>query len=308
MRLVIAAVSLLLALPAAARAQDSVTWSRLTNDPVVTFGGTGPFECRLGDAAFAPCTSPWRPDVTGDGRYSFDVKGPNLTTGGPFTVDRTPPAIAFTSEPAQSGRSVTYALTVEDAHPGSTDCAWDGAATPCGAAMDNVADGPHTLAVRAVDELGNESRATRTVTVAQPQVTHVDPKPEGGVLSTTASSPSVRLNSTHTRRWTRLHSLAIRDVEAGTVVKATCRGKGCPKRALRTTAKNATVSLAGLTGRKLTPGTVIRITLSAKGKVTRTFTIKIRATRAPQIRRLVSCPRWTSTSSAISRPASRRCT
>jgi hypothetical protein len=282
-RLVIAAF-VLLALPAVARAQDSVAWSRLTNDPVMTFDGAGPFECRLGGASFESCTSPWRPAIANDGPYTFDVKGPNGIFGGPFTVDRTPPAIAFTSEPGQSGRAVTYAFTVDDAHPGATDCTWDGAATPCGATLDNVADGQHTLTVHAVDELGNASTATRTVIVAQPQVTHIDPKPDGGVLSTTASSPSVRLSSTHTRRWTRLHALTIRDVDAGTAVKATCAGKGCPKRALRVTAKNATVSLAGLTGRKLTPGTVIKITLSAKGKVSRTFTIKIRATRAPQIR------------------------
>jgi hypothetical protein len=283
-RLVIAAL-LLLAFPAAARAQ-SVSWSPLTNDPVVTFDGAGPFECRLADAPFAPCTSPWRPDVGADGRYTFEVKGPQLTTGGPFTLDRTPPAIAFTAEPAQSGRSVTYAITSTDAHPGSTDCKWDGAATPCGTAIDNVADGDHTLAVHAADQLGNETTVTRTVTVATPQVTHVDSKPkdEGGVLSTTASSPTLELSASHTRRYTRLRSLTLREVEAGTAVKATCKGKGCPKRALRVTATKGTVSLAGLTGRKLAPGTVIKITLSARGKVTRTFTIKIRATRAPQVR------------------------
>ena len=153
---------------------------------------------------------------------------------------------------------MTYAVTSSDVHPGSLDCAWDGAATPCGSAIDGVADGDHVLTVHAVDAAGNEATATRTLTVAQPQVTHVDARPdspEGGVLSTTASSPSVRLNSTHTRRWTRLHSLTVRDVAAGTALKATCKGKGCPRRALRMTAsKDGAVSLAGLTGRKLVPG------------------------------------------------------
>ncbi len=217
-----------------------------------------------------------------------DVVAAGYTFGGSFTLDRTPPVIAFTAEPARSGRAVTYAVASSDAHPGSLDCAWDGAATPCGSALDGVADGDHVLTVHAVDAAGNEATATRTVTVAQPQVTHVDARPEspeGGVLSTTASSPSVRLSSTHTRRWTRLHSLTVRDVAAGTALKATCTGKGCPSRALRVTAtKDGAVSLAGLTGRRLVPGTVIKITLTARGKLVATFTIKIRATRAPQIR------------------------
>ncbi len=250
----------------------------------MTFTSDNAVECSQDDVTYTACTSPWRPAVGADGKYSIFVRSGAASTAGSFTLDRTAPAIVFTAEPAASGRTVTYALTVDDAHPGSTDCTWDGVATPCGTTIDNVVDGAHTLAVHAVDALGNESTVTRTVTVVQPQVTHVDPKPEGGVLSTTASSPSLKLNSTHTRRWTRLHSLTLRDVEAGTAIKATCKGKGCPKRALRVTAKKDTVSLAGLTGRKLTPGTVIKITLSAKGKVTRTFTIKIRATRAPQIR------------------------
>lgn len=272
MRLVIAAF-LLLVFPAAARAQ-SVSWSPLTNDPVVTFGGAGPFECRLGDAPFASCTSPWRPDVGADGRYTFEVKGPQLTTGGPFTLDRTAPAITFAAGPAD------YSFAATDAHPDTLECTLDGVAAPCSGTL---APGDHTVAAHAVDALGNESTVTRTVTVATPQVTHVDAKPDGGVLSTTASSPSAKLTSTHTRRWTRLRSLTLRDVAIGTAIKATCKGKGCPKRALRLTATKTSVSLGGLTGRTLTPGTVIKITLSAKGKVTRTFTIKIRATRAPQI-------------------------
>jgi hypothetical protein len=282
-RLVIAAVSLLLAFPAAARAELRVEWSPLTNHPLVTFTSSDSVECSQDDVTYTPCTSPWKPVVDADGKYPIFVRSGAASAAGSFTLDRTAPAIVFTAEPAQSGRSVTYAFTVDEPHPGSTDCAWDSVATPCGATLDNVADGRHTLTVHAVDAVGNETTATRTLDIAQPQVTHVDPKPGGGVLSTTASSPSVRLSSTHNRRWTRLRSLTVRDVEAGTAVKATCKGDGCPKRALRVTAKKGTVSLAGLTGRKLTPGTVIKVTLSAKGKLTKTFTIRIRATRAPQI-------------------------
>jgi hypothetical protein len=290
-RLVIAAVSLLLALPAVARADlRDVKWPLLTNDPVVTFTSDDPVECSQDDVTYTACTSPWHPLVGADGKYAIFVRSAGASTAGHFTLDRTPPAIAFTAGPAdgaaQQERTVAIAFTVTDAHPGTVECTWDGGATPCNTPIGGVALGEHTFVIHAVDAAGNETTVTRAVTVVQPQVTHIDPKPndEGGVLSTTASSPSVRLSSTHTRRWTRLHALTIRDVEAGTAVKATCTGKGCPKRALRVTAKNATVSLAGLTGRKLTPGTVIKITLSAKGKVPRTFTIKIRATRAPQIR------------------------
>jgi hypothetical protein len=50
-----------------------------------------------------------------------------------------------------------------------------------------------------------------------------------------------------------------------------------------TATKAGSVSLNGLAGRRLAPGTEIKITLPAKGKVTRTFTIRIRAARAPRI-------------------------
>jgi hypothetical protein len=280
-RLVIVVASVLLAFPAAARAQVGVTLpvSFLTNDPAIAIG-VDPVDtllkCALTGESPAPCTSPWRPVVTDDGVYQYDVVAGGITFSGKFTLDRTPPAIAFESGPA------SYSFVATDAHPGSLECTLDGAAAPCVATV--AVAGDHTLVAHAVDAAGNEATATRTLTLALPSVTHVDPKPEGGVLSTTASSPSVRLSSTHNRRWTRLRSLTIRDVAAGTAIKATCKGTGCPTRALRVTAKKGTVSLAGLTGRKLKPGTVIKITLSAKGKVTKTFTIKIRATRAPQIR------------------------
>jgi len=282
-RLVIAVFLLLLALPAAARAQVSVTLpvSFLTNAPEIAIGVNPPgtaLTCALKGETPAACSSGWRPAVSDDGIYEYDVVAEGVTFVGHFTLDRTPPAIVFTAGPAD------YAFVATDAHPGTLECTVDGAAAPCVATL--ALPGEHTVAARAVDAAGNVSTATRTLTLAQPQVTHVDTKPkdEGGVLSTTASSPTLKLSSSHNRRWTRLRSLTLNDVEAGTAVKATCKGKGCPKRALRLTATNGTVSLAGLTGRKLAPGTVIRITLSAKGKVTRTFTIKIRATRAPQVR------------------------
>jgi len=279
-RLVIAAFLLLVfASPAAARDVTVTLPARfLTNDPAIAIGvdppGT-PLKCAITGQTPADCVSGWRPAVGADGDYSYDVVAGGFTFVGHFTLDRTAPAIAFAAGPAD------YSFTATDAHPGTLECTVDGAAAPCTGTVS--VPGDHALAARAVDAAGNASTDTRTLTLAQPQVTHVDAKPEGGVLSTTASSPSAKLTSTHTRRWTRLRSLTLSDVEIGTAIKATCKGKGCPKRALRLTATKTSVSLAGLTGRKLTPGTVIKITLSAKGKVTRTFTIKIRATRAPQI-------------------------
>jgi hypothetical protein len=279
-RLVIAAFVLLaFASPAYARDLTVTLPARfLTNDPAIAIGVDPPattLTCALTGETPVSCTSGWRPVVGADGLYRYDVVAGGYAFSGSFTLDRTPPAIAFTAGPAD------YSFVATDAHPGTLDCTVDGAVAPCSGTVAVLGD--HTVAAHAVDAAGNESTATRTLTLAQPQVTHVDPKPDGGVLSTTASSPSVRLGSTHTRRWTRLHSLTLRDVAVGTAIKATCKGNGCPKHALRVTAKNATVSLAGLTGRKLTPGTEIKITLSAKGKLSRTFTIRIRATRAPQI-------------------------
>jgi hypothetical protein len=275
-RPILAAVAALLVFAAPASAL-TVKWTALTNDPVLELTGETQYECRVDDQPFAACTSPWRPAV-GDGRHSFDVRSGMLWQTGAFTVDRTGPVIAFTAEPAQTGRSVAYALTVSD---GTPECTWDGAPVACGETLDGVADGAHVLVVRAADALGNATEVTRTVVVATPQVTHVDPKPaetpQGGVLSTSATSPSVRVvTAKRTRAWTQLKSVVVRDAPKGTAIKATCKGKGCP-RALRTAGGRVT----GLSGRHLRPGTVI--TLRLTGAVKRTFTIRIRATRAPAV-------------------------
>lgn len=302
-RLILAVATAVLVLAQPAQAQFSVQWTRLTSDPVVTITSDQPVECSLGNAPPEPCSSPWRPAVGADGVYSFLVESGAVGTGGSFTLDRTPPQVAFTSGPAegagQTEREATIEFISSDAHPDTVECRLDeGAFAACDAsfAVTGLADGEHAVTVRAVDQVGNATERTRRFSVAQPQVTHVDtaaPRPnpvpvaDGEVLSSSASRPSARLvTAKRTRGWTLLRTLTIRDVTAGTAIKATCVGKGngCPKRALRVTAtRDGSVSLNGLTGRRLRPGTAITITLTRRGEPKQTIKILIRSTRAPRI-------------------------
>jgi hypothetical protein len=283
--LAVTAAMLVFASPASAL---TVKWTPVTNAAVFEIGADAAMLCAIDGAAPSPCTSPWRPDIAGDGVHKFVVSSGIFSQTGSFTLDRTGPAIAFTAGPEQAALTVTYALTVSE---GTPECTWDGATVACGAALDGVADGEHVLVVRAADALGNVTEVTRRLTVAQPQVTHIDvapgpPASQGGVLSSSAGRPSARLTSTRTRGWTLLKTLKILDVPAGTAIKATCKGKGagCPKRALRVTAaRDGDVSLKGLTGRRLRPGTVIAIALSRRGAPAQTIRITIRSLAAPRI-------------------------
>ncbi len=302
-RLILAVASVLLVFAPPARA-DGVTVALpvgvLTSDPAIAIqvqpAGTA-MQCRLTGDAFAPCGSPWKPTVGADGVYTYDVLVSGYTFGGSFTLDRTPPLLAFTDGPAdgssQLSRDATFKFVSSDAHADRIECTESDYVIPCTDtfALPLLPFGAHTVTVRAYDKAGNVSEITRSFTVVRPTLIvdpgpKATPAPQGGVLSASASKPSASLTAKRTRGWTRLNSLTVRDVLAGTAIKATCKGKGggCPKRALRVTAtKDGAVALTGLTGRRLRPGTVIAITLTRRGAPAQTIRILIRSLSAPRI-------------------------
>ena len=138
-------------------------------------------ECSLDGGAFAACTSPWSIDGLGDGDHVAVVRardnvGNTGTAMRAWSVDATGPAVAITSGPAAGAVSLDgtarFDFAADDAGA-LLSCSLDGAPfTACAspATYTGLAEGVHTFAVRATDALGNARAATRTFTVAIPQV------------------------------------------------------------------------------------------------------------------------------------------
>jgi LPXTG-motif cell wall-anchored protein len=135
-------------------------------------GGSGvaSFECRLGVAAFAPCTSPLAYTALADGSHTFEVRaidaaGNTDATPASFTwiIDATPPDTTITSSPTNPSASANATLMFTGADPGggtvvSFECQLDGggfAACTSPQAYTALADGSHTFEVRAIDNEGN---------------------------------------------------------------------------------------------------------------------------------------------------------
>ena len=167
--------------PTGTLTSNTANLSFTVDDPTATVW------CSLDGAAATACTSPVSYPGLSDGPHTVTVQAIDpLGNAGPvvsrsFTVDTTAPTVTAISAPAAVvvSKSVSIPFTLDD--PSATAwCALDGGpASPCGspAFYDNLADGPHTIAVYAVDQAGNTG-PTRTA---------------GFTVSTTA--PTVTLNT-----------------------------------------------------------------------------------------------------------------
>lgn len=144
----------------------------LSNDttPTVAFttaGGAVTIECRVDAGGFGACTSPHTATV-GQGSHTFGVRVTDAATNSAiftttaFTVDTTPPAVTITTAPAalSNNKNPSVAFTTDGTSP---TCQLDAAApVACTSPHQfaNVADGSHTITVRAVDGAGNSGSAT----------------------------------------------------------------------------------------------------------------------------------------------------
>ena len=149
------------------------------NDPSFGFSAEAgaTFQCRLGAASFAACTSPQAYTNLADGAHTFEVRACDAVgncdaspASRGFTVDTAAPDTAITSGPSgtTSNNDPSFAFSSE---PGATfQCRLDAASfAACTSphAYANVADGAHTFQVRACDAAGNcdPSPAARTWTI-----------------------------------------------------------------------------------------------------------------------------------------------
>ena len=207
--------------PADSTAPDTTITSGPTgtsNDSTPTFAFTATeansvFECQVDSGAWANCTSPWTTGALSDGAHSVAVRATDVagnTDATPatrsFTVaagpppDTTAPDTTITSGPTGTTNDATPTFAFDSSEAGSTfECrvdsaAWGSCTNPW--TVSTLADGAHSVAVRATDAAGNTdgSPATRSFTVAgapPPDTTAPDTTitsgPSGTTSATTAS-------------------------------------------------------------------------------------------------------------------------
>lgn len=155
-------------------------------DPAATF------ECRIGAAAFAPCSASFTTAALSDGTYTIEVRARDVVgnvdpTPATYTwvVDTTPPDTSIVSGPLNPSGDATGDFTFGSTETGvSYECSVDGAVfTTCSASFATapLASGPHTLSVRARDAAGNVDATPATypwvVDVTAPETTIVTSPP-----------------------------------------------------------------------------------------------------------------------------------
>ncbi|MEO7735728.1 MAG: Ig-like domain-containing protein, partial [Kofleriaceae bacterium] len=161
----------------------------LTNDSTPTFGftvtGATTIECQVDSAAFAACTSPFTTPALADGRHAFAVRGTDAAgntaaQSRTFTVDTVPPVVhvtAVASPTRDNTPSVAFTVTGATA----VQCQVDGGAlAACSSPFTTpaLADGSHTVTVRATDAANNPGSDATTFTVdATPPGVAIDDAP-----------------------------------------------------------------------------------------------------------------------------------
>jgi hypothetical protein len=188
--------------------------SGTTNDSTPTFAFTATeansvFECRVDSGSWADCTSPWTTSSLTDGAHTVSVRATDVagnTDASPatrsFTVDTAPPPdttapdTTITSGPngSTNDSTPTFAFTSSEANS-VFECrvdsgAWANCTSPW--TTSTLADGAHSVSVRATDVAGNTdaSPATRSFTVdtTTPDTTAPDTTITSGPTATTTST------------------------------------------------------------------------------------------------------------------------
>jgi hypothetical protein len=145
------------------------------------------------------CTSPFDPEVTGDGEHTvtvqavdsdgyFDPSPASVT----FVLDTTDPVVEITSSPSSptDDNTATIEFTVDDDEADVT-CSIDGEdPVSCSSPFTTPAldDGEHTITVTATDEAGNAGSDSVTFVVdASPPDTTITSGPSGVTHSASAT-------------------------------------------------------------------------------------------------------------------------
>lgn len=164
-----------------------------TKAPRLVFTGEdgSTFECRVdAPAPWVPCTSPFEPELTGDGQHTVEIRQVDAAGNTSdvvfraFTLDTVAPdAPTLTAEPDESTNAPSFGFEGES---GSRfECQVDdGDWAPCTSpfAPTDLADGPHEVALRQIDAAGNVSDVvsrTFTLDATAPDAPQLTTSPSG---------------------------------------------------------------------------------------------------------------------------------
>jgi PKD repeat protein len=141
--------------------------------------------------------------------------------------------------------------------------------------------GPHTVALRVVDDNGATAVESAIVTVGQGAAAAAAAPPAPAAPAKIGAT--LRYAFTRTATTTMFTSLLVRNLPVGAKVKARCRGGGCSRKTFTTIAKSDTVSLRTLIRRKLKVGAVITVVVTKPGMTTRTIVVTVRKGKDPKL-------------------------
>jgi hypothetical protein len=152
------------------------------------------FACSVDSGAFASCTSPRSLTGLTDGSHTVRVRATDAagntgaTASTTWRVDTVAPTVTITDGPPSLTESTDASVSFTTSETATTECSLDGAAfSSCTSpdAVSGLADGSHTLRVRATDTAGNTGPAasrTWTVDTTAPSPTLVNP-PDGSTTN-----------------------------------------------------------------------------------------------------------------------------
>jgi uncharacterized repeat protein (TIGR03803 family) len=145
--------------PAALTNSTSATFAFTSTEPGSTF------ECSIDAGAFAACTSPNGYSGLAEGSHNFLVRAvDSLGNTDPtpashsWTIDRTPPDTTIVDAPPALSNASSATFQFVSTEPGTFECRLDGGSfSVCTTPLfySGLADGPHTVRVRARDSAGN---------------------------------------------------------------------------------------------------------------------------------------------------------
>ena len=211
------------------------------------------FECKLDSGSYAACSSPKSYSSLAGGSHTFSVRATDQagnTDPSPasrsFTVDTTPPETTIDSGPSGTTNDPTPTFAFSSSESSSFECKLDsGSYAACSSPITtaHLADGSHSLSVRATDFSGNTDAtpATRTFIVQTAAVSV-----SGSTLVVTAA-PGAKDNLVIAKP--SASTLRVTDLASGTYTGSGVHtGSGCSPSGDRT----ANCSTSGITLIKVT--------------------------------------------------------
>lgn len=300
----------------------------------LTYGSNKPaatFECRLDGAPFKPCAATGsRFEGLAEGAHAFEVRAGFLGQVSPvsthkWTIDRTPPETTITSGP--DGATVDVAPTFAFASsedPASFVCSVDGGpAEPCASPFTTppLLGGAHTVAIAAVDDVGNTdpTPATATFTLKTGLATLVDADHDGfpesldcndraahihpgapevpgdkvdencdGVLAPFPRVAAVlTAGGKATATKTTFRSFVLTGITEGAKVQVRCSGKQCPfkQRTLKVRKGRATAKRF-----TVAPGATVDVWVTAPRMIGKVMRLPIVRNRFPTMKTLCVDP------------------